>query len=380
MVVIRVVLMLTALLLPAMALKTGRHDVPFASQTLKARDEVGDWHVAPTHPPNQRFAAMAIKRQEGGPTCGYYEYNSEAFDCYTDQACVTKDGYFGCTAGSQPFMACLDAFNSLCSQTTQGLGTLCCNFNTDFPLCVTAVKPITDNSPATTITGFRCGNNRAKGSKLVLETKGKPTAPRTTTSDPVSAVSSDPTTPASASTTQNIPAKTTTKDPSPVPSSATPVGAIVGGVIGGLAVIGFTALGIAWIWVRNRQEKRSGSSGPPGLMDQPYTYTPMPPAGAPSESRSPQAQSSYDMTSYKGFYRQSAVSSLDHESHYHSVPTAAVFTPTGPEGPSYQPMAAAHGTVPDDRRRLSVAHSSSPAGAANNTMELPSERYDRYEG
>ncbi|WQF88434.1 hypothetical protein CDEST_13448 [Colletotrichum destructivum] len=377
MVAIRVAVMLTALLLPAVALKIGRHDMPFASQTLKARDEVGDWHIAPTSPPNPRLAAMAIKRQEGGPTCGYYEYNSEAFDCYTDQACVTKDGYFGCTAGSQPFTACLDAFNSLCSQTAQGLGTLCCNFNTDFPLCVTALKPITDNSLATTITGFRCGNNRAKGSKLVLETKGQPTTPQTTTSTSASALSSDSTTTATASTTQNIPAKTTTMDPSPVPSSATPVGAIVGGVIGGLAVIGFTMLGVAWIWVRNRRERSSGSSGAPGLVNQPYTYTPMPPAGVPSESRSPQAQSSYDMTSYKGFYRQSIVDSLDHESHYHSAPTVAVFTPTASEG-LYQPMTAVHGTVPDDRRRLSVVHSSSPAGAGDNAMELPSERYDRY--
>ncbi|KAK6217258.1 hypothetical protein QIS74_07372 [Colletotrichum tabaci] len=377
MVAIRVALVLTALLLPAVALKIGRHDVPFASQTLKARDEVGDWHITPTPPPNPRLAAMAIKRQEGGPTCGYYEYNSEAFDCYTDQACVTKDGYFGCTAGSQPFTACLDAFNSLCSQTAQGLGTLCCNFNTDFPLCVTALKPITGNSLATTITGFRCGNNRAKGSKLVLETKGQPTTPQTTTSAPTSALSSDSITTAPTSTTQNVPAKTTTMDPSPVPSSATPVGAIVGGVIGGLAIIGFTMLGIAWIWVRNRRERGSGSSGAPGLMNQPYTYTPMPPGGVPSQSRPPQAHSSYDMTSYKGLYRQSIVDSLDHESHYHSVPTVAVFTPTASEG-LYQPITAAHGTVPDDHRRLSVVHSSSPAGVGENAMELPSERYARY--
>ncbi|OBR07251.1 hypothetical protein CH63R_08772 [Colletotrichum higginsianum IMI 349063] len=378
MVAMRVAQMLTALLIPAAALKTGRHDVSFASQTLKARNDVGKWHITPTPPPNPRFAAMAIKRQEGGPTCGYYEYNSEAFDCYTDQACVTKDGYFGCTAGSQPFTACLDAFNSLCSQTAQGLGTLCCNFNTDFPLCVTALKPITDNSLSTTITGFRCGNNRAKGIKLVLETKGQPTTPQTATSAPTSTLSSDSTTTTPTSTTQNVPAKTTTMGPSPVPSSATPVGAIVGGVIGGLAVIGFTMLGIAWIWVRNRRERGSGSSGAPGLMNQPYTYTPMPPAGVPSESRPPQAQSSYDMTSYKGFYRQSIVDSLDHESHYHSAPTVAVFTPTASEG-LYQSMTAAHGIVPDDHQLLSVVHSSSPVGVGENAMELPSERYDRYQ-
>ncbi|KZL74725.1 hypothetical protein CT0861_07965 [Colletotrichum tofieldiae] len=384
-------LVLTGLVLPAAAVKIGRHDLPWPSQTLKARDEVGDWSIEPTPPPNPRFAAIALKRQDGGPTCGYYEYNSEAFDCYTNQACVTKGSYFGCTAGSQPYTACLDGFNSICSQSSQGLGTLCClplvfirvltchnnsNFNTDFPLCVTAIKPITSNSVAS-ITGFRCGNNRAKGSRLLLESKGQSTTTRTTTSPSASASDSSATT-APASTVENIPAETTTTNPSPAPSPATPVGAIVGGVIGGLAVVGLTVLGIVWIWLRNRRGKGGASTAAPSVMNQSYTYSPMPPTGAPSEPRSPPVQSAYDVnSSYKGYYHQSAVGSPGPESYYHSAPTVSIFTPTASEAP-YQPVAASHSSVPDDRRRLSEVPAINPAGTGNNATELPSERYDRY--
>ncbi|KZL68602.1 hypothetical protein CI238_00111 [Colletotrichum incanum] len=369
-------LVLTGLVLPAAAAKVGRHDFPLPSQTVQVRDEVGDWSIAPTPPPNPRFAAMALKRQDGGPTCGYYEYNSEAFDCYTNQACVTKDSYFGCTAGSQPYTACLDAFNPLCSQSSQGLGTLCCNFNTDFPLCVTAIKPITGNSVAS-ITGFRCGNNRAKGSKLLLESKGQLTTTHTTTSPSASASDSSATTP-SASTVENIPAETSTTDPSPAPSPATPVGAIVGGVIGGLAVIGLTVLGIVWIWLRNRRGKGGASTAVPSVMNQSYTYSPMPLTGAPPEPRSPPVQSTYDVnSSYKGYFHQSAVGTPEPESYYHSAPTVSISNPTASEAP-YQPVAASHGSVPNDRRRLSEVPAINPAGTGNNATELPSERYDRY--
>ncbi|GKT44997.1 uncharacterized protein ColSpa_05178 [Colletotrichum spaethianum] len=342
---------------------------------------------------------MALKRQDGGPTYGYYVYNSEAFDCYPKQACVRKGSNFGCTAGSQPFTACLDGFNSSCSQSSQGVGTLCwfvsthspysvltdspynvfvrmltchndSNFNTDFPLCVTAIKPLTSNSVAT-ITGFLCGNNRAKGNKLVLETTGQSTTAGTTTSPSGSASNSSITT-APASTVETIATETTTTDPSPASSPATSVGAVVGGIVGGLAVVGLTVLSIVWIWLRNRRAK-SGAS--PSVMNQPYAYSPMAPIGTPPEPRSPPLQSAYHLNSYKGYYRQSAVGSPGPESHYRSAPTVTIYTPTASEAPN-QLVAVSHSSAPDDSRRLSDVQAISSAGTSDNATELSSERYD----
>ncbi|WYZ41413.1 hypothetical protein EsH8_V_000308 [Colletotrichum jinshuiense] len=355
---------LAGFVLPIIAVKIGRHDVPLPSQTLQVRDEIGGWSIAPTPPPSLRFEAMAVKRQEGGPTCGYYEYNSEAFDCFTDQACVTKGSYFGCTAGSQPYTACLDGFNSICSQSTEGFGTLCCNFNTDFPLCVTALKPLTSYSVAT-ITGYRCGNNRAKGEKLILETLGTSTTSTLSASTPGS------------STVNNIPAETSTNS-SDSSSGGTPVGPIVGGVIGGLAVLGLSVFAIVWLWLRNRRQKSHAAAAATSssMMNQSYNYSPMSPTGAPTEPHSPPPPSTHDANAYKGFYHQSAVTSPNQESYYQSA--HPVSNPRSTPDGMYQNIGPSHSPATEDPHRLSEVAATNPAGTGNNATELPSERYSRY--
>ncbi|KAK1974003.1 hypothetical protein LZ30DRAFT_787353 [Colletotrichum cereale] len=208
-------------------------------------------------------------------------------------------------------------------------------------LCVNAVlKDIT-----TTITGSACGNNRAKGSKLLLETKGQTTS--------ASALDSSATT-ATASTVDDIPAETATTAPSPAPSG-TPAGAIVCGVIGGLAVIGLTALGIIWVLRRSRREKSGASAAAPSVTDQPYTYSAMP---------------------HSGGSLGTPITSVAIHSFHHSAPAVPIFTPMPSEGP-YQPIAAPLSSVPEDGRRLSEVPAINPPGTGNNATELPSERYDR---
>ncbi|KAK2037937.1 hypothetical protein LZ31DRAFT_546565 [Colletotrichum somersetense] len=306
-------LLLAVLVLPTAAVKVGRRDIPLSSKTIQVPGEAGYWPTAPTAPPNPRFAAMALKRQVNSKTCGYFEINSEAFACGTSRSCVTTNGYFGCAAGSLPSTTCLDGFDEICSTSGQGPRTLCCT-NTKFPLCVTALKTSAGGSDAT-ITAYRCGNNRLEGFQLLLETRAQSTSvPATTASTSASALGSS----AAATTT----AKDLTSDDG-VAHSASPgpnVGAIVGGVIGGLAVIGLTVFGIFWMFLRSRRERGGASAAPPAASDKSYAYSAMP--------LSPYQQSPHSFT-------------------------------------------------PEDDRCLSEAPAINPAGIGNNASELPSERYDR---
>ncbi|KAF6794626.1 hypothetical protein CSOJ01_13643 [Colletotrichum sojae] len=389
MVAITTLVFLAGLPLMTLAIKSGRHEMDLAARTVLPRhDEVGDWSIAPTPPPNQRFAAMALKRQAGGPTCGYYEFNSEAYDCFTNQQCVTSGSYFACTGGSSPYTSCLDGFNSICSQSAQGLGTLCCNFNTDFPLCVTALKPLTTGA-IPTITGFRCGNNKAKGKKLLLETTGR-------TSSSTSALSSS-----SNSTSTTFPPSTTV---SPFPATSTavdtdsdssgaPIGAIVGGVVGGLLVVGVSAFAIVWLVIRSRRKDASppppAPGGAPSMMNQPYTYSAMPShGGVPMEPMSPAPAPAYD--SFKGHYQTTSAVALPGDGYhpsqgafglgagdgmYQQAAPAPSLSPAPPSshGPSPALMIA-HSPPPGgfDMRRVSEVPAINPAGMGNNASELPS--------
>jgi len=102
----------------------------------------------------------------------------------------------------------------------------------------------------------------------------RPSAPNTTTT--------------SASSTA-----TTTVPPTPPSSSSAPVGAIVGGVVGGIAVIGLLGLG-AWFIKRHGKKPRGPAHetqqlNPNGLP--PTTPGPLPSPGAPSSATKPGHQS-----------------------------------------------------------------------------------------
>ncbi|KAL0942701.1 uncharacterized protein CTRU02_200587 [Colletotrichum truncatum] len=386
MVAISSIAILLEIISSAVAFNAVRFRAASPAQTLVPRhDEIGDWSAAPTTPPNPRFAAIAQKRENGGPTCGYYEFNSEPYDCYTNQACVTSGSYFACTGGSSPYTSCLDGFNSICSRSIEGLGTLCCNFNTDYPLCVTALKPVSFGNIAT-ITGFRCGNNHAKGRKLLLETTGRSTSStsKLTSSDQSSAVI------ASTVPSSSLPPESSSSPPS---SPGPPVGAIVGGTIGGLAVIGLTAGAIAWMLIRNRRRADNnnnnigpGAGGAP-TMTQSYTHPTMPKNGAPIEVVvSPVPTSTHD--AYKGPYQpavRSTVDSVGRESYYQITSSPSTLTPVAEtvyqqQAPApaqgLDPAPSYHGTAENlSSRRVSEVPAINPAGAGNNASELPPQQY-----
>ncbi|KAF9880858.1 hypothetical protein CkaCkLH20_01900 [Colletotrichum karsti] len=381
---------LLGLLLPALAIRLGDSKISSPAKTLPHfEDEFGAWSAAPTPPPNPRFAAIALKRQVGGPTCGYYQYNSEAFDCYTNQ-CATSGTHFGCASSSAaPYTACLERTNTICSKSIAGAGTLCCNYATDFPFCVTALKPITKGT-VTTITGVRCGNSRARGTKILLELKGSSTIASSsgirssistrTTSRPLSIQTSESAPPTSsidsipATSSSDASSETATETPSP-PTSSAPVGAIVGGVIGGLAVLGMSTAAVVWLLVRKRSRNpdHNGGSGGAASMSQPYAYE-MGGMGGQTHPQAPAPGSSSD--AYKGYYQTNmSVNEMAGSEHpYYSAPTPSASPSLHQQhsrAPSHSP--APMPMTPDDyvMRPVTEMPAINPPGIGNNASELP---------
>ncbi|KAK0705330.1 hypothetical protein B0H67DRAFT_649673 [Lasiosphaeris hirsuta] len=99
------------------------------------------------------------------------------------------------------------------------------------------------------------------------------------------------------------PLSTTTPDP--VPSSSTPVGAIVGGVVGGIAVLGLICLGIFYII---RHKKSKAPPAPPAPAPGPEPETTQHNLPPPTQPGVPHEAGSYDTSTLKPGH-QSTISS-----------------------------------------------------------------------
>ncbi|TDZ26022.1 hypothetical protein Cob_v000049 [Colletotrichum orbiculare MAFF 240422] len=369
-------------------------DVTSSAKTLLPPPETGKRRAAPTPPPNVRFATIDLKRQAAGPTCGYYEYSIQPYECYSNQKCATSGRYFGCTAGSTPYTTCLDGFDSVCAQSRQGPGTLCCNFKTNLPLCVTALKPLPSRS-ISTITAFRCGNNYANGRKMLLETDGPDiTAYSVPDAPPPSSEASSSSPPSTV--TVSVPMTTMM---AAVPGSAssespTEVGAIIGGVIGAIAAVGLVIIALFWIWVRSRSSPKEDTpsngnsiveSGTPNAP-QPYWYSAMaPPENNPHISSVPETDSTFvaypgvfgsdvnpdaDLPGPDPYLRFSPTPTPVTEAYY---PHPGVAVTISPISASEHPFGAAE----YGRERLSDVSAPSPAKTTGNMLGLPSEQNSR---
>lgn len=175
----------------------------------------------------------------------------DPFYCDAPNTCVTSETYLGCCSSigcaataTNYFTSCLEEAAPECASTTRhGVNTLCCTGIT-YPFCVTLLTLFS----GTTLTGYVCGNNVASGTQIL-----SPTPPQTVV----------------VSTVTNV-------DPPPDGGgSSTNVGAIVGGVIGGLALIGIFVFVIFWlVWKPSHAAKRQPSAH---MSFPPQMQMPMPP-------------------------------------------------------------------------------------------------------
>ncbi|KAK1765255.1 hypothetical protein QBC33DRAFT_544999 [Phialemonium atrogriseum] len=247
-----------------------------AEQTFPGRLPRLDPSPAPT------LAAVAIPElfgRDNSETCAYLwgstEYGISCDAGYTCSTNPTGSVFHCCTTGSGScFMpsACLDytAYQSgLCSG--MGASTACCS-DSNTPYCTGVILV---DKPSVSLVG-------CFSTKTYLPLYANPTEPTTTspTITRTSITSPESTTPSPTPT----PTTTSTPTPTPTPTqptskNSTPVGAIVGGTIGGVAVIAIIAGLIAWIIIKTRRGGGAGADQP----GQAAPPTPLPPmtGGAP---------------------------------------------------------------------------------------------------
>ncbi|KAH7147329.1 hypothetical protein DER46DRAFT_615164 [Fusarium sp. MPI-SDFR-AT-0072] len=182
-------------------------------------------------------------RQNNYDSCGYYSFSGSdwaTWQCGEQGAwtttCQTIGSHFGCF--STIYTICYPN-ESICNSADQR--ALCCTANiiasSDYPACVTGIKPLEDGDE---LSIYLCGKSEQQvpfyESTVIQITSGSTTGEQTLTN---------------IDTTKGVVIVTKTAEPSPGPGNPTPVGAIVGGVVGGVALIAI--LGLAFWFLRRKK-------------------------------------------------------------------------------------------------------------------------------
>ncbi|KAI0121000.1 hypothetical protein BJ170DRAFT_688417 [Xylariales sp. AK1849] len=246
--------------------------------------------AAPFHP---RWAAMGMnelfdRATTGLDTCGYISASDSYYPltCGTSYTCTNSGDYRGCcqsslcSASTNFFTRCYDSTASACSGTNVGPNTLCCTYSAAYPYCITYLWSTTA-SPGAVFTEFNCDASRFSGQYFLAAS-----TPSTTSSS--SSTSTTRTT--SATTTSSLATASSSPAAVPIPSessssssgggSSTNIGAIVGGVVGGVAVLALIGLGI-WFFLRKKKQNNTHvAAQEQPQMAQSTGYPSPPPPGA----------------------------------------------------------------------------------------------------
>ncbi|KAL2134481.1 hypothetical protein VTI74DRAFT_11664 [Chaetomium olivicolor] len=262
-------------------------------------------------------AARGVLAKRATNTCGYKYLDGDsasAYVCANSRAqCLynTVASAVGCclTTDCNIYTACLPYISSNARSTLNMDRTRYCS-DPAFPSCAALVYA----DPTGTLSGYTIpscdtvattykfyqlspGASSQKSSSTPRTTPARTTSSRTTSSGVSSADSSDDSDSSSTSSvddesnTQMPAGTTTTSAPVPPPageSSSTPVGPIVGGVVGGVAALGLIGLGIFFL-VRRKNQKDAPPSPPANAAAAPVSgpgFMP-PPGQGPSPNQSP---------------------------------------------------------------------------------------------
>ncbi|GAB1319551.1 Mid2 domain-containing protein [Madurella fahalii] len=242
---------------------------------------VVSWPLLPTPPPVDLFA---LGRRQENTICGYINGDSAipatcsagshcALDTENNVVGCCPDGEAACTAGV--FTGCVDAnsgpqtevnpyvFSCLGSDVCYknifdgGFSQFGCGTASDLAATVVATASgITLTRPTVTV-------SYSQGISTLSEptTLGTITNTRTSTS---STSSRTPSSSASSSTDRTNSAGTSSPSPTVVPATASRTGAIVGGTIGGLAVL-IALIALAFFFLRRRNSNVRQGPGPGGI-------------------------------------------------------------------------------------------------------------------
>jgi hypothetical protein len=231
-------------------------------------------------------------------TCGYLSgMPGVAITCPNLSACSWATiSTLGSTSG---LVACNSDIYITCIESSKAVDTIACDdvcqSNTFYLRCTNSKEPFcrTYAFPKG-IRDYRCASTQVKSVQSVAftyEGEENPTFSTTTiggTSSRALPTVTEPDTTSSSEPTETDTDTTTTSDP-PVPthkSKSTPVGAIVGGVVGGLALIGFIGIGAFFLLRRRNSTPPANPTPAQPVMAQQQN----PPAPPMSQNQYPQHQ------------------------------------------------------------------------------------------
>ncbi|OTB09403.1 hypothetical protein M426DRAFT_6677 [Hypoxylon sp. CI-4A] len=233
-------------------------------------------HPRPTAAPKHNASTELLKRDYtmGHDTCGFGALDSGiTYTCYSSIGTCEDIGNFRgcCTGGSK---ACSSTFwtqcddydaTSVCDSSSK---TRCCQ--SAYPYCISWLF----STSGSTVTAFDCDlQSRTRTFELLATPLSLLSSSKSSTVEDSASVSSTPTLTTTSSLFKSTHTATSSLSTSAtnggaVPSSSnseTPTGAIVGGVIGGVAVIALTVLGFLFI----RKYRRDTPTLPPPTLSGP---------------------------------------------------------------------------------------------------------------
>ncbi|KAF4923977.1 hypothetical protein CGCVW01_v004375 [Colletotrichum viniferum] len=228
--------------------------------------------LSPTPPPRLEARDSLTSR----PTnfCGYYTLEEDKLirthQCPPNEACKISDGFIGCNNIAYSVCANAREIQGCQSGKTVGAGTLCCRETSGWvPACQTYVR---DDAELGIKKMYGCRDVALAWDKTVtlhwatsllvqIDSITLP-APFTTTTGSILAAGSSieartSEAPAISSpiteTAPTLPSASESSDTSNENSSSSQAGVIVGGVIGGIAIVGAISCFVLWLLVRRRR-------------------------------------------------------------------------------------------------------------------------------
>lgn len=260
------------------------------------------WGFAPlpTTGPILREGDVDLKKRQNEPyfgdICGYVSGDAQSpFGCGASSKCRTDTSIsviHCCPATLAAGASCVAITTCLNRSAFSALTTTRATSTNPIPLetgwCTSSLYPecvqyVYGSAPISGFTWMECGG---QATRQVAQVKATTGFSLTSSSRSSSSTSTSP----GGTTTTTVPP---TPDPTPASSNSTPTGAIVGGVVGGLAVIGLVVLGLFYIARRRRAPSPS-----PGPQQPDVAYAPVPPPPGPESP--PIGYTSGPLPEYRG--------------------------------------------------------------------------------
>ncbi|KAH6880090.1 hypothetical protein B0T10DRAFT_147576 [Thelonectria olida] len=294
---------------------------------------------------------VALRQEVPTVTCGYYSWTDSVWPwaCESATTCKTIGGHFGCHG--TVFTTCYPKTDFRCTAGASiGVRELCCTYDSIYPACVSGIK----SDDGQELTAYNCGNDAISGELSIYTTKPNFETTSTTESETTETAESESSLTEASLTTLSTHSTSTstggdsvaqTDEPSDKGGSDTPIGPIVGGVVGGVALI---ALVVLAIWLIRRKK-----TTPPATAQNHAATMPPPP---PQMSPQPQMQYSTPPQTYPPVYQPMVQGS-----------------PVGPGSPQsdFQRQSYQDGFVPTDQSQAVLK----PAEHTSDRTELPTERH-----